>query len=134
MTIDWHSAQIIANLRRGASAGVLQGIGIVERHAVQLILSPPKTGRKYRRRGVEHQASAPGEAPASDTGRLVGSRRITLLSAGLRARLTFSTKYAMPLEVGTIKMEPRPYARRSLAETRGEVAGAIAIELRRALA
>lgn len=37
----------------------------------RLIISPPATGRIYRRPGGRlHQASAPGEAPANDTGEL----------------------------------------------------------------
>lgn len=129
---NWRAPEIIARVRRGASAGVLRGIGIVERHAVHLITSPPKSGRKYRRRGVTHQASAPGEAPASDTARLVESRRIQIIDA-LRARLSFGTKYAMPLEVGTLRMEARPYARRSLVETRQLIAAAVIGEIQLAL-
>lgn len=133
MIKDWRAPAIIAQVRRGAAAGVLRGIGLVERHAVRLITSPPKTGRIYRRRGVAHQASAPGQAPASDTGRLVASRRVIILEAGLRGRLTFGTEYALPLEVGTINMEPRPYARRSLVETRNDVAAGLVMEIRAAL-
>lgn len=36
------------------------------------LISGAKTGRIYRRRGIFHQASAPGEYPASDTGDLLG--------------------------------------------------------------
>lgn len=133
MSVKWNSAPIIAAVRRGASIGLIRGIGIVEQRAVSLLLNPPKSGRIYRRRGVEHQASAPGEAPASDSGRLVASRLARLID-GLRARLSFGTKYAMPLEVGTPKMEARPYARRALIETRNEVGAAIGAEIRTELA
>jgi ubiquitin len=45
----------------------------VEKEAKQSILSGEKSGRIYQRRSVTHRASAPGQAPASDTGRLVNS-------------------------------------------------------------
>ena len=45
----------------------------IETRAKIKIQSPPKTGRIYRHGNVEHQASAPGEAPATDTGNLVNS-------------------------------------------------------------
>lgn len=120
MSVEWNEA-MLPQIRQAAFRGVVAGIGLVEQRAVDLIMSPPKTGRIYRRRGVEHQASAPGEAPANDTGRLVNSRRIDLFEDQLRGRLTFSTAYAAALELGTQKMEPRSYARRALAETRDEV-------------
>lgn len=118
MAVDWKSDAIVAKVRRGALRGVVVAIGLVEQRAVDLIMNPPKTGRKYRRRGVTHQASAPGEAPANDTSRLVNSRRIILDQAAIRATLNFSAKHARALEHGTQRIEPRPFARRALAETR----------------
>lgn len=120
MTFRWNEA-MVPEIRKAAARGVVGWIGLVEQRAVDLIMSPPKTGRVYRRRGVSHQASAPNEAPANWTGRLVNSRRVTFLEAGLRARLMFSTAYAAYLELGTRKMEQRPYARRALIDT--EAAG-----------
>lgn len=54
-----------------------------------------------------HQASAPGEAPASDTGGLAKSvdfRQETKLSATIGSRLA----YAYYLEFGTARIAPRP--------------------------
>lgn len=129
MAIDWRGPAVIAAVRRGALAGVVAGIGIVERRAVQLILSPPKSGRVYRRRGVEHQASAPGEAPANDRGDLVKNRTIKIDAAAIRAVLTFHAAHAIRLERGTRRMQPRPFARRALAETSTQVQDAIAGEI-----
>lgn len=133
MPVRWNSPQIEVRVRAAAMRGVTVGIGIVEQRAVDLITGPPKTGRVYRRRGVVHQASAPGEAPASDTGTLVNARRIDLLTAELAARLTFTARHAPFLERGTKNIEPRPFAARALAETQDEVRGAIASEVRAAL-
>ena len=51
--------------RQGATFAGIEGENILSD-----ILTGPRTGRIYRRGGVVHQASAPGEAPASDTGEL----------------------------------------------------------------
>lgn len=57
--------------------------------------------------GPNHVASLPGQAPNTDTGRLVGSvvaRRI----ARNRAETSVEAVYGLPLEMGTDKMAPRP--------------------------
>jgi hypothetical protein len=67
----------------------------------------PKTGAVYQRRSVTHQASAPGESPATDTGTLVSSityRKVDALSAEIESRLGYATM----LEFGTQRMAPRP--------------------------
>lgn len=129
MSVKWHGAQVAAKVRAGALRGIAKGIGIVEAEAVRLITQTPKTGRIYRRRGVTHQASAPGEAFANDTGRLLNSRTIEIISERLAARLTFRTNYGLMLEVGTRRMAARPFARPAIANTRGTVVAAIKGEI-----
>lgn len=125
MSVTWYGEEWEKRLRVGAMQGVVEGIGIVEKRAVYLITHGPKTGRIYHRRGVSHQASAPGEAPASDTGTLVNARRIDLHDKDLSARLIFTSKHAPAMEHGTLHIRPRPFARRSLEETRDLVLDAI---------
>lgn len=124
-SIEWYGPEIEAKLRRGAMQGVVEGLSIVEQRAIFLITNPPKTGRVYVRRGVAHQASAPGEAPASDTGTLVNTRRTELNEQQLSGKLIFSAGHALPLERGTRKMAPRPFGRRSLMETKDQIMEAI---------
>ena len=69
-----------------------------------------KTGRTYKRRNVTHQASAPGEAPASDTGRLVASGRVDQPETFV-ANMVFSAQNAGYLEYGTRRMAARPFMR-----------------------
>ena len=82
----------------------------VEKEAKLSILSGQKSGRLYHRRTVTHRASAPGEAPASDTGRLVNS-----INSYLGDQEAFVTagrgtvKYAAMLEFGTRFMAARPF-------------------------
>lgn len=74
------------------------------------IQGPPKTGREYARgknRDIIHRASAPGEAPATDTGTLVNS--IYNEDRGKYAKAIGSRlPYAYYLEFGTFKMDKRP--------------------------
>lgn len=89
----------------------------VAARAQQLVLDPPKTGRVYARGSVAHQASAPGEAPASDTGNLVGLIGVDAVNLPrLRISIFSSAKYSAALEFGTSKMAPRPFLRRALRE------------------
>lgn len=68
----------------------------------------PASGRVYKKSNPKrtHQASAPGQPPMSDTGRLVGSIYMDIrpTSATVGSRLA----YAHYLEFGTRKMAPRP--------------------------
>lgn len=134
MTVNFDEAAIIERVRRAAMRGVYRGANLVRNEAISLILDTPKTGRIYRRGDKEHQASAPGEAPASDTGTLVGRIRVddSKLS-DLRARVVASTAYAAHLEYGTQKMEPRPFMRPALANKKQEIEAGIDREVSRAL-
>ena len=94
----------------------------VEKEAKESILSGQKSGRVYRRgKTVLHRASAPGEAPASDTGRLVNSintyfERATATALVIAGR--GAVKYAAMLEFGTSKMLPRPFFQTALEKNR----------------
>jgi hypothetical protein len=129
MSTTWNSGPIEAQIRAAAMRGVVSGLGLVERHSVELIENTPKSGRVYRRRGVTHQASAPGEPPASDTGNLVNARRIDLHPETLSGKLIWSSEHAWFLEHGTRHMDARPWARRALFEKAEEVEAGIANEI-----
>jgi len=82
--------------------------------AVFAIQDPSKTGRIYTRGNVRHQASAPYEAPASDTGNLMGSIDVDF-EGPLTAYVGTHVMYGMYLEFGTRgsddspKILPRPW-------------------------
>lgn len=67
----------------------------------------PKGGRRYKRGRRFHIASAPGEAPAIDTGFL--ARSITSEVALNTLIVTAGTSYASYLEDGTRRMAARPF-------------------------
>lgn len=67
------------------------------------------SGIIYKRGNISHQASAPGEAPAVDTGQLL---RTILFEAGnntLEVGSAGGAPYSEFLEDGTKNMEPRPF-------------------------
>lgn len=79
----------------------------VENYARDLVLNTPKTGRIYEREnGRIHQASAPGEPWANDTGNalsLFRSRQETL-----ELIVENQADYAADLEFGAAKKAARP--------------------------
>jgi hypothetical protein len=79
----------------------------INRDVKDLINRGTKTGRIYRRRNIEHRASAPGEAPATDTGFLLSSIYYEPQS-GLLSMIGSRLAYAYYLEFGTMRIEPRP--------------------------
>jgi hypothetical protein len=72
----------------------------------KLSMTEPKHGREYKRRGRVHVASAPGEAPAVDTGFLINSIQ-TDVKSNTEAVVTIAAEYAELLEFE----KDRPFVR-----------------------
>jgi HK97 gp10 family phage protein len=75
-----------------------------------------KKGTRIKKKGAEkmfHQASAPGQAPAVDSGRLVNhvtyKTDVDGLGASIGVTDAASLEYAVPLEFGTKHMLARPW-------------------------
>lgn len=134
MAVTWNGNQLVGRIAQAAMRGIVRGTENVRTHAVRSIQSGQKTGRVYRRRSVVHQASAPGESPASDTGRLVQSSGTRYNPEELEGIVFFATAYAAPLEWGTVKMAPRPFLRPALDALREQITADVADEIRRELA
>lgn len=66
------------------------------------------SGNPFRRLELIHRASAPGEAPANDTGSLARSFKMRFPSQFL-GELEIGAAYAEFLELGTGRMAARPY-------------------------
>lgn len=108
---------------------------IINRDIKKRIQRGPKTGRTYTNRGANkggsHQASAPGESPATDTGTLVSSitfRQGNKLTADVESRLAYATY----LEFGTRNMAARPAWIPATEQARPEFARRVADAIRRA--
>ena len=82
----------------------------VERRAKES-MREPKSGIKYP--WLRVRSSAPGEAPAAQTGQLRASITWERWLPGLRAVGT-NVEYGRFLELGTSRMKPRPFLRPSL--------------------
>lgn len=133
MTVNWNTDATIDNVRAAAFRGVANGVEAIRANAIRRIQSGDKSGVIYRRGGVEHQASAPGEAPASDTGTLVQRTRTELNPQAVSGQVIFATAYAAALEFGTEKMAARPYARPALAEEREKIVQGVTVEIQTAV-
>lgn len=118
MVVKWDSGPVDARVRQAALRAVVTAVEAIQSEGTRLIASPPKSGRVYTRRGVKHQASAPGQPPATDLGALVGSARADYPAQQdlfiIKGSAVWSTPYAIFLELGTRRMEPRPFARPAL--------------------
>lgn len=78
-----------------------------------------KSGRTYRRGGVTHQASAPGQYPATDTGRLLSSVNMILpTSSRMVGTVGTDVIYGRHLEFGTSRMAARPWLMPSFAKAK----------------
>lgn len=148
--VTFDTASIIAKVRRGAVRGVLAATEDVRNEVIRLILDTAKTGRIYNTRFFtigtgpdrrvipygsrpSHQASAPGEPPASDTGTLVNHITTEYSEDGLRGSVMARTKYAEYLEYGTDRMEPRPFMRPALMNQHEAIGQTIAEAIRNEL-
>lgn len=128
----------------------------VANHAIEGINSPPKTGRVYTQRFARgpngglfaygsrppHQASAPGEYPAADTGNLartifadqqedVAASAETLEE--IVANVYAEAEYAAPLEFKPEERGGRPFLRRAAGELTDEIHDDVANAARGAL-
>ena len=120
-------------LKKPVAREINAGALAVHGEMVRAIQSGPKTGRVYKRRSVRHQASAPGEAPATDTGSLVGSLAIEPDPDGLGTKVLARSGYAMWLEFGTRRMAARPFFQRSFELHKKKIRRAIGAAVKAAL-
>lgn len=85
---------------------------------MRFLMRLPKSGRFYGR----HRASAPGQAPAILSGKLIGSIGEPVVR-GLTGTLRVTAPYAGFLERGTPLIAPRPFAETSARGVLFEING-----------
>ena len=112
--------QLIANLKKlGANAdkAIAQGVYMTAqqvRNAAVASIQAQSSGdtvTRYSQGGNEytHVASAPGDAPNTDTGTLVRSIAVEPAAPAVEMFVGSGIDYALWLETGTTKMRPRPW-------------------------
>jgi HK97 gp10 family phage protein len=129
MTVKWNGAAVLAKVRAATLTGVVRGVETIREEATQLMQDSPRSGRVYGR----HKASGPGEPPAPDTGNLIRNIQTSVDAQKLTGNVNFGTKYARPLEFGTFKMAPRPFARPAVESKKEAIRADIADEISGAL-
>lgn len=126
-TFTWNGPQVTAALRQFANAGVFKAAHVLRNEVLDLILHTSKSGRQYRRGGKVHTASAPGEPPASDTGRLVQSVRVDHKPAETAAIVGVGALYARYLE------PTRPFFVRAFKNKRPVMEHVIGVEIQKGM-
>tara|TARA_B100001939_G_C16934769_1_gene615537 strand:- start:578 stop:1003 length:426 start_codon:yes stop_codon:yes gene_type:complete len=96
---------------------------LVEGSAKESIQRGIKSGKTYRRGGVVHQASAEGEAPATDTGFLVSNITHQFAKKGktMASKVLSKANYSKFLEFGTRNMGARPFLQPALEKNRAAI-------------
>ena len=111
--------RVVENPEHNAERLIARAAMMVQGRIVDSIQRDPKTGAVYG----NHQASAPGQPPATDTGQLV--RSITMSVEGTEGEvigvIRASAPYAAMLEFGTSNIEPRPYMQPGLESQRRKI-------------
>ena len=103
-----HFPEIIRGMETKATRAVLETIFDIESRT-KALMSGPKSGAFYARpQGKMHQASAPGEAPAVDTGNLINSIQVQMVST-FRWMVFTNAEYAPVLELGGAHIAARPF-------------------------
>lgn len=137
-------AKIIAEAKKSIAASAI----LIQNEAKDS-MRKGKHGKTYRRGALKrnkkgeikaskfHRASAAGEAPAVDTGRLMGSINHNLTDNGLTATVGLhdltKVKYGKFLEYGTAKIAARPWLFPALEKNRDKIAKRIKAGLDKAM-
>ena len=142
MPVTWYGEELTERIRRAARQSIVSSVEDIRTEAISLVLEGEKTGRVYRRGGREHRASAPGEAPASDSGNLVNNiTAVYNLEEGW-GEVQANTEYAMRLEYGFVGEDslgrsydqaPRPFLRPALVNQRDAIVNNLVVALQNEL-
>ena len=102
------------------------GAQLIRGQAIRSIQTGPKSGRIYEKYNPRrtHQASAPGQAPASDTGNLV-SQIIVRPKNPDEVAVESNALYSSFLEFGTSKMLARPFLFPATERSRPKIVQAV---------
>lgn len=109
-------AEAKQEVRAKAEKAVHRSTLRVQTAAVKRIQRGPASGEVYEKYNPRrtHQASAPGQSPMSDTGRLASS--VETYVSGLEGWVFTRVEYGAYQEFGTSRIKPRPWLLPSIEE------------------
>ena len=121
------------DLEKDMKEVLLGGGQLIRGEAVRSIQQGSKSGKTYKRYNPTrtHKASAPGEAPASDTGFLVSNIRVKEEKDVVQVRSEAS--YSKFLEYGTSKMLARPFLFPAFEKSKPKIAEVIFRKIKQSL-
>jgi hypothetical protein len=107
--------QLISNLQKAGdnqlAKMLAEGAFSTENEAKRSIQGHQSAGATYKRRGVMHTASRPGNPPNTDTGNLVNNITVNKIAGGYDVGSRAGAPYGLWLEYGTLRIAPRPWLR-----------------------
>ena len=105
---------------------ILGGAQLIRGEAIRSIQTGPKSGRIYEKYNPRrtHKSSAPGQAPASDTGNLVSQIRVRQKNPD-EVVVESNALYSSFLEFGTSKMLARPFLFPATERSRPKIVQAV---------
>lgn len=102
---------------------VFTAANYVRSEAILSIGQGAKSGRIYKRGNIFHQASAAGQAPATDTGFLVNNIALVFDADRTGASVESRAPYSGELEFGTKNMGARPFLHPAVEKSRPKIVG-----------
>ena len=116
-------AKVDNNYLGDARRIVGQATDLVRNDVLRSLQSGSKRGITYIKSSPSrvHVASAPGEAPATDTGFLASNVYKEVENKGLTGIVESRAPYSSDLEFGTTKIAPRPFMQPALEENRNKI-------------
>tara|TARA_B100001939_G_scaffold187456_1_gene161492 strand:+ start:315 stop:764 length:450 start_codon:yes stop_codon:yes gene_type:complete len=105
---------------------ILGSAQLIRGEAIKSIQTGPKSGRIYEKYNPRrtHKSSAPGQAPASDTGNLVSQIRVRQKNPD-EVVVESNALYSAFLEFGTSKMLARPFLFPATERSRPKIVQAV---------
>lgn len=128
---EWRGNRALQQVNTAATRGMRKVGTAIIKEMQRLMLEEPKSGRMYK----DHRASAPGEPPASQTGRLVRSFKPEINKQGDKIVLTISSPqpHFRWTEGGTSKMAKRPLVDPAVKNVTPKIVSILALELHKTI-
>lgn len=118
---SWHGPEVEARARAEAAKKVAGAAFVVMGRAKRLASVAGTSTDSKGKRTYGSSRSSPGQPPYKQRGTLWQSITVAVDPASISAKVGSPLMYALYLELGTSKMAPRPFLRRALRESLGDV-------------